>query len=125
MTARANNPIDATITIVTTVDSFACAIQLLGENGHDLNGVGSVHWYLSKNSDGSTVAATSTDVTSLAAGTDGLVIETSSNVCGVAVSESDGDIDFTIVVPTGKTVYLVLVMPDGRLIISNIMTYTA
>jgi len=60
----------------------------------------------------------------LAAGTDGLVIEDDSNVSGVMVGESDGDIDVDIVVPSGKVVYLVLVMPgSGRLVISDAMTY--
>ena len=117
--------IDAEITVTQSTSSdFAVAIQLTGPTGEDLKESRAVKWYLSKNSDGSTLATTSTDVTTLAAGTDGVVIEDDSNVSGWAVSESDGDIDFAIAVPSTKVVYLVLVMPgSGRLVISDAMTY--
>lgn len=87
-----------------------------------------VFFYLSKDSDGSTICVDATDTTSVTIGTDGLFPEIAgyaTAVSGHLVSEADGDIDVTIVVLTTKTVYLVLVMPDGQLVISSIMTYTA
>ena len=106
-----------------TAGTDTVAIQLKGPNGKDLTKVGAVPFYLSNNDDGSSLSTTSTDVTSLAIGTDGLAIELSANVAGILVSEDDGDIDLAIVIPSGKTVYLVLVMPDGRLEISDAITY--
>jgi hypothetical protein len=89
----------------------------------DLAIIGCIPFYFSNNSDGSSLSVTSTDVTSLAIGTDGLIVPISENVSGFLVSESDGDIDLAIEIPSGKTVYLVLVMPDGRLVISGAITY--
>lgn len=124
MAVRSNHVIDATITITqTTSEAFAAVVQLLGINGKDLTNRGQVDWYLSKDAYGDTLATDSTDITTLAAGTDGVVIEHNANVAGKAISESDGDIDFALAVPSGKTVYLVLCMPDGTLIVSNAMTY--
>ena len=78
--------IGATITVTQSASgTFAAAVQLTGPSGEALLESRAVRWYLSKNSDGSTVATTSTDVTTLAAGTDGLVIEDDSNVSGVMV----------------------------------------
>ena len=80
---------------------------------------------MSKNSDGSTVAATATDVVTTAIGTDGLIVPVTAQLSGFLVSESDGDIDLAIEIADNKLAYLVLVMPDGRLIISDVMSYTA
>lgn len=117
---------DATATVTQSASgTFAVVVQLLDGVGTALAEVASCRYYLSKNSDGSTVATTSTDVTTLAQGTDGLVREDNvdGNVWGELTSEDDGDVDLDIVVPASKTVYLVLIMPSGELVISDAMTY--
>lgn len=120
----AYQPKTATIVVAQTASGdFTAAIQLKGPSEVDLQFAAAVEWYLSTQSDGSDIATDSTDVTTLAIGTDGLCIEYNANVAGKLVCESDGDIDLAIVVPNGKVVYLVLVMPDGSLIISDAMTY--
>ncbi len=120
----ANAPKDATIAITEGAGgAFTCAIQLQGENGQDLAGVGAVAFYLSKNSDGSTLCADSTDTTEIAIATDGLLVENVTDVAGWLISESDGDIGLTVTVASGKVAYLVLIMPDGRLVISDAMSY--
>lgn len=129
MVLRAYDPIDAVITVGTpTAGSFPVVIQLLGPNGKDMTVPGAVFFYLSKNSDGSTICTDATDTTSVTIGTDGVFPEIAgyaTAVSGHLISEADGDIDLTVVVLTTKTVYLVVVLPNGRLIISAIMTYTA
>jgi hypothetical protein len=129
MQMLAYDVVDATITVGTpTAGSFPVAIQLKNAQGGDLDHCAGVFFYLSKNSDGSTICLDGTDTTSVTIGTDGLFPEIAgyaTAVCGHVISESDGDIDMTIVVLTTKTVYLVLVMPNGQLVISAIMTYTA
>ncbi len=126
MVVKAFDAMSATITVTDNGDgNFTAAIQVKGETGVDSLVSRAVMFYLSTQSDGSDLATNSTDVTSLAIATDGLAIELSTNVAGVLVSESDGDIDLTIVVPTTKTVYLVLVLPNGKLEISDAMAYNA
>ena len=58
------------------------------------------------------------------AGTDGVVVaETRADVAGIVTSEADGDIDFTVTVLSGKVAYLIMVLPDGRLVASDVLTY--
>lgn len=122
-------PIDATITVGTpTAGSFPVVVQLLGPNGKDLTHSACIFAYLSKASDGSDICVDGTDTTSFAAGTDGLMVEAAgyaTAVSGHFVSESDGDIDMTIIVLTTKTAYLNVVLPSGKIVTSTIMTYTA
>ena len=127
-TGLTNTVYDATITVTNgaageTAGTDTVAIQLLGDNGQDLIECCSVMWYLSNETDGSDLSVTSTDVTTLAIGTDGLLVEVSANVAGFMTSESDGDVDLAFAIPSGKTVYLVLVLPSGRLVISDAITY--
>ncbi len=125
---RSNHIADAEITVTQgAAGAFTCAVQLLGPNGEALTASAGVFAYISKNSDGSTIATDQTDISSLAAGTDGLMVEaagSSTAVSGHFISESDGDIDIVVTVLSGKTAYLVLVMPDGSLVISDAMTYS-
>ena len=120
---------DAVITVGTNTDgSFPVAIQLKGANGEDLNVSGSVFCYLAKDSAGATICVDGTDTTSMAAGTDGLMVEAAgyaTAVSGHFISEADGDIDITAIVLTTKTAYLVVVLPNGRIVVGAIMTYTA
>jgi len=117
---------DATMTITQSASgTWAIVVQLLGEDGIALTTDAMVAWYLSTDATGDTIAVTSTDVTSFAAGTDGTLLEddVSGNIWGWMKSETDGDVDIDIVVPADKTVYLNLIMPDGRIVHSAIMTY--
>lgn len=117
------DPISATITEGTpTTGAWPVAIQLTDIAGNDIQACRGVFAYISKNSDGSTISADGTDTTEFVIGTDGLFVETLADVAGMLISESDGDIDVVITVASDKTAYLVLVMPDGRLVISDALT---
>ncbi len=97
------------------------AIQLKDAAGSDMATESSILFYLSANADGSTSA---TAATSLAIGTDGLMIEWASNSSGLLTSEADGDIDINIGDASGAaTYYLVLVMPNGSRQISSAITF--
>jgi len=125
----AYQPVDAEITVgAPTAGSFPVAVQLLGPSGKVLKAPACVFCYLAKDAEGKTICVDGTDTTSLDAGTDGLMVETAgyaTAVSGHFVSEDDGDIDITAIVLTTRTMYLVVVLPSGKLVISTIMTYTA
>jgi len=126
MAVKANQPVDATISVANAASGGAdvCTIQLLGENGDALNGVGAVFFYIASTASGDTLAIDGTTTSDLAIATDGLLIEEVTDLAGWLVSESDGAIGLTVTVITAYTAYLVLVMPDGRLVISDVLTYT-
>jgi hypothetical protein len=99
------------------------AIQLKDAAGADMATRSSVRFYLSADANGDAVA---TAATSLAIGTDGLMIEWVSNSSGMLTSEVDGDIDINIGDASGAaTYYLVLVMPNGSLSVSSVITFAA
>lgn len=115
-------PSRATITVGTeTSNAINVAIQLQS-GGEDLYESGVVHAYLSDNSDGSTLAASAPDG-GWAIGTDGLLIPVVANKAAILVSESDGDIDVTITESTAKTFYVVVILPSGRVVVSDAVTF--
>jgi hypothetical protein len=115
----------ATITVGAVNDSAnTCpvTIQLTDAAGSDIDFRGAVHFYLG-GINGDTL---STAATSLAIGTDGLMIEPISNSYGLLVSEADGDIDIVVGGGTGAyTTYLNLVLPTGQLVTSGAIVFTA
>jgi len=102
-------------------DSITVSVQLQDANGNDLDTPGAVQFYLSDDADGSSLAGTAPDT--VAAGTDGLMIENVANKAGLLVSEADGDIDVAIGENGSDTWYLVIVLPDGSLVISGAITF--
>jgi hypothetical protein len=119
-----NAPFDATFVIGAEAnDVINVGIQLLDADGNDLATRAAVHFYLSDDADGDTVVAAAT---SLAIGTDGVAIETVSNSAGLLISEADGDIDLNIGDASGAaTYYLVLILPNGLLKVSSVITFAA
>lgn len=80
--------------------------------------------YLSADANGDSLTSLATPT--FAAGTDGVVATLVSGKVVQLVSEADGDIDLVITYTTGAgTVYLVLIMPDGSLKVSNAITFAA
>lgn len=99
------------------------AVQLKDANLRDLAVRGHVGWYLSDDANGDSQVATAPDG-NVAAGTDGIVVSTTTGKSGWAVSESDGDIDIAITHAAGaKTVYLIIRLPDGSLAPSGAITF--
>ena len=126
MAVNSQQVVDATMAVTQSASgTFSVAIQLLGTNGIALTTDAIVGYHLSTDASGDVMAVTSTDVTTVAIGTDGTIMEDNvdGNVWGRLKSETDGDIDVAIVVPTSKEVYMNLTMPDGRIVHSTVMTY--
>ena len=117
-------PSGATFTIGAEAGNVSnVAVQLLDGNGDEIATRSAVSFYLSDDADGDTVVAAAT---SLAIGTDGIALEYISNSAGVLVSEADGDIDINIGDASGAaTYYLVLIMPSGELVVSDVITFAA
>ena len=82
----------------------------------------SVPWYLSADAYGNAIAVAAPSG-GIAIGTDGLLIEWTANLSGLATSEADGDLDVTLTETGDKTFYLVLVMPDGMLFVSGAIDF--
>ncbi|MGD9539084.1 MAG: hypothetical protein AB7P52_17765 [Alphaproteobacteria bacterium] len=104
-------------------EAINVTIQLKDSAGTDLAVRGSVYAYLSDDANGDSIAGTAPDT--VAIGTDGLAIELVAKKAWVLVSEADGDIDITIGEDGEDTWYLILVMPDGRLVASEAITFAA
>ena len=80
--------------------------------------------YLSDDANGDSVADTAP--TTVAIGTDGVLIPLVTGKCFLLTSEVDGDIDINITLSSGAdTWYLVVVLPDGRLVVSDAITFAA
>lgn len=118
------SPASAAFTIGSEAgNEINVAVQLYDGAGDAIATRCSINWYLSDDPDGDTLVAAAT---SLAIGTDGLVIENISNSAGLVTTEADGSFDMTIGDASGAaTYYLVLVMGDGRLIVSDAITFAA
>jgi len=120
------DPVDAEMTVTDgTTETPDVSIQLVDGAGNALNESRAVFAYLAKDAAGAEICADGTDTSDFVIKTNGLFVETLADIAGWLVSESDGVIDVTITIVTTKQAYLVLVMPDGRLVISDVMTYTA
>lgn len=98
-------------------------IQLRDRNT-DIGQRASVTAYLSSDANGDSVVGTAP--TTVAIGTDGLAIPLVAGKCFQLTSESDGDIDLNITLSSGAaTYYLVIVLPDGTLKVSEAITFAA
>lgn len=94
----------------------------LKDNEQDIGQRACLFAYLSADANGDSMTSLATPT--FAAGTDGVVGTVISGKAMMLISESDGDIDLVITYTTGAgTVYLVLVMPDGSLKVSNAITF--
>lgn len=96
-------------------------IQFTDAAGADMATRVCVPWYLSSDANGDALATAPTG--GIAIGTDGLLMETLDNQAGLITSEADGDADVTLIDTGTPTIYLVLVMPNGSLVVSGAITF--
>ena len=96
-------------------------IQLKNIDGEDMDERGCLSWYLSNDAEGDDLATVPN--VGISIGTDGVLIETLTNLAGLVVSESDGDIDVDIEDSGTPTFYFVLVNPNGKLVVSDAITF--
>ena len=81
-------------------------------------------WYFATDAAGLDAMATAHDG-GVAIGTDGSLIEQVANLSGLMISEADGDVDINITDAGAFTAYLVVVLPNGTLAISAVITHAA
>lgn len=124
MSQRFSTPIDATITVGTkSSHAYPIAIQLLGPSGVDMKYSAVVDVYLATDVAGDTMAS-ATESAGLDILTDGTIIkEHTSDVYQTLKSEADGDIGLTVSLNASYTVYLVVVLPNGRVVVSTALAY--
>ena len=116
---------DASFTVGSeSGNAVAVAIQLKDFAGNDLAVPASVTSYLASDSAGLDVKASSV-TTETAAGTDGSLAVLAAGQVYQLTSETDGDIDITITDSTADTYYVVVVLPNGKLAVSAVATFTA
>jgi hypothetical protein len=114
---------DAVLTVgAINTNAITVGIQLKDALGNDLAIRGGVKAYLSSDANGDALEAASGTL-SVAAGTDGVLIEDATDNSFWLISEADGDIDVTVTQTGADAHYLVLVLPDGRLKASAVLTF--
>lgn len=83
-------------------------------------------WMICLDANGQGLAADGTDTTEIAIGTDGtILVEDVADIMGRAISEADGDADFTVTVVDGKEVYFIVILPNGKLVASELLTWAS
>lgn len=123
--ALAGAPMGATFVIgAEAANVINVAIQLKDADGDDLAVRGCVYAYLSTDANGDSLAAAPSG--GVAIGTDGLAAEVIDNRAFFLTSEADGDIDLNITVSSGAaTYYLAVRLANGKLVVSNAITFAA
>lgn len=114
-------------TIVVGADAgttVAVTIQFTDAAGADMATPVCVPWYYSTDAAGLDAMTTAHDG-GTAIGSDGSLIESVANLSGLMISEADGDVDIIATDAGAFTSFLVLVMPNGSLVISAVMTHDA
>lgn len=111
---------DCEITLGAVTTTCAVVIQLKDFEGKDLKVKGMVGLYLSSDADG----LEKDNIDNIAKGTDGQVWELLADNYYMACSEADGDIDLTLSEAANTDVYLNVVLPNGKIVTSEIMEFT-
>lgn len=100
------------------------ALQLTDANDDDVAERQCVYAYLSNDQYGDSLATAPAG--GVAIGTDGLAAEVIDNRAFFLTSEADGDIDLNITVPSGSaTYYLAVRLANGKLVVSEAITFAA
>ena len=114
---------DASIGLDTGATSSTVTIQLKDWNGDDLAVPGTVIVYLASDAAGLDFnAATVTTETAIA--TDGSLAILLAKIAYLVTSEADGDIGLTITDTGDDVYYVVVVLPTGKLVVSDSITFT-
>lgn len=107
---------------VHAANTIRVSIQLQDELYQDLKVRGHVHAYLSNDANGDSILTTA-PTGNVAVGVDGLCMHLITDKYFALTSESDGDIDLDIVDSGTPTMYLVICLPSGRLVVSSAITF--
>lgn len=125
----ASAPMSASISLNVTAGGsptnniIIASIQLLDALGKNVASRRAVKAYLSNDANGDSVESASGNL-SVAAGTNGALVEISTDNGFLLISEADGTIDVSITEnSSNNTMYLVLVMPLGNLVVSPAIAF--
>lgn len=111
---------DCAISVGTITLTGKVSLQLKDYAGNDLKEIGRVTCYIT-----SDAAGLLTDtVTSIIINTDGILHKIEDTKSYELISATDGDIDLTLDGVTNETVYLHVVLPNGRVKHSAAITFT-
>ncbi len=107
------------------VNTINVTVQLKEAGGQNVSKIVAVSAYLSDNADGSTLTAT-VPTSTVAIGTNGLilVVDVTNKVFQI-LTNATGQFDLNLIqTNTATTYYLVLVLPDGSLLVSGAIAFT-
>lgn len=122
LNALAAAPLDVDIVVGSIAgDVINVTLQLNDADGAALATRASVFAYLSDDANGDSVAGTA-PTGGVAVGTDGLAIPLVADKAFLLVSEADGDIDLDVEDSGADTWYLIVVLPNGKLVASDAIT---
>lgn len=108
------------------LDVINVAIQLKDFAGNALTNRACIYAYMSDDEYGDSVAAGASTPDSVAEGTYGILEDIEAGKAFMLTSGADGIIDIDITEASGAdTFYLVLVMANGKLVVSNAITFEA
>lgn len=125
LNAQDGSPLDVDFTVgAENANVVNVGIQLNDAGGTALATRASVTAYISDDANGDAIAATAPDG-GWAIGTDGLLIPVVANKAAILVSEADGDIDINVTESGSDTFYVIVVLPNGKLVASSVLTFTA
>jgi hypothetical protein len=113
----------AAITIGDETTDRTVAIQLQDANARDIDRAAAVRAYLSDDAEGQGITATAPD--SVAAGAAGTVLPIVAGKCFELVSDAAGVVEVVLTENGAATWYLVLIMPDGGLVVSDAISFAA
>jgi len=107
-----------------TSNTINVAAQLQDARGQNIAQIAHAKVYLSDNADGSTLTATAT-TSSIAIGTNGVILYTPvSDKMVEVISNSSGQFDLNIIQTASPTTYyMVVVLPDGSIVVSSAITF--
>lgn len=111
-----------TFTIGTeSANNINVALQATDHNGDDVAIAANLYWYLAADSAGQTIGTAHSSAPAI--GTDGLLRAETDKLAGRLTLEADGDADIDFTDTGTGTRYLVVVLPDGSLAISDAITH--
>jgi hypothetical protein len=117
----------ASVTFVVGADAGTTVTvngQVKDAAGADMATAVALKWYYSTDAAGLVPMTTAHDG-GTAAGTDGALIENVDNLSGLIITEADGDFDIVATDSGAFTAYLNIVLPNGSISTSAVLTHDA
>lgn len=119
-----NSPVGATITVgAETANVVNVAIQLTDGNGDNLDNKAGVLAYLSDAATGAGLGTTAADA--VAIGTNGVLATIVTGKLFVLISDATGAIDINVTQVAADTLYLIVLLPSGKVVASSVLTFAA